>query len=73
MSTPYMYLEFLADFSPEEEARYERRREERYDIPDPRYERWLGKKSKFGMFVCTVDAYRNNCRPQQSRNKKGPL
>ncbi|XP_064406648.1 uncharacterized protein LOC135351543 isoform X10 [Halichondria panicea] len=29
------------DFSPEEEARYERRREEGYDIPDPRYERWL--------------------------------
>ena len=48
MSTPYMYLEFLADFSPEEEAMYERRREEGYD---PRYERWLGKKCKFGIFV----------------------
>ncbi len=53
MSTLYMYLEFLADFFPEEEARYERRREEGYDIPDPRYERWLGKKCKFGIFVCT--------------------
>ena len=54
ISTPHVYLEFLADISPEEEARYKRRREEGYDIPDPRYEHWLGKKCIICMYCRCV-------------------